>query len=135
MKSLLCLLLLVSLPVAALDLNSMSKAEYTQFNKDIFAEFKTDAQATGEKAKQIIIGMAGLEARPEAHKMFETDVVFTVNSMMLLVANANKIKRQAAFIEDYKKQAAGVEAQLSGEALTYCKVFTAMVIAESEKLP
>jgi len=129
------LFLILTLTASAFDLNNLSKAEYNQFNKDIFAEFKSDPQATGEKAKKILIGMAGLEARPAAHKMFETDVVFTVNSMMLLVANANKIKRQAGFLEEYKKEAADVEKQLSGEALTYHKVFTTMVISENEKLP
>ena len=135
MKTLILTALLLALPVLALDLNSMSKAEYVAFNKDIMAEYQKDAQATGEKAKQILIGMAGLETRTASHKMFETDVVFTVNSMLLLVANANKIKRQAGFIEEYKKEASGVEKQLTGEALTYHKVFTALVISENEKLP
>jgi len=133
MKTLILFLLITVSSIGA-DLNNMTKAEYTEFNKEMYKEFKTDPQGAAEKAAQILIGMLGLEAKPDSHVVFRTDGVFTINSMLLLVATSNNIKREAAFIAEYKKEAAGVEAKLSGVGLTYHKVFTSALIAGAEKL-
>lgn len=118
-----------------LNLNSLTEKEHNAFNRAIYNEYQTDAQLVGEQAKQIIIGMAGLENRPESHGVFEIDVNFNINAMLLLVANGNKIKREAAFIEEFKRQMASARPQLSTEdQRTYFDVFTALLLSEHDKL-
>jgi len=118
-----------------LNLNSLTEKEYNAFNRAIYNEYQKDAQLVGEQAKQIIIGMAGLESRPESHGVFEIDINFNINAMLLLVANANNIKREVAFIEEFKRQMASTRPQLSTEdQRTYFDVFTALLLSEQDKL-
>ena len=119
-----------------MNLNSLTKKEYNAFVREIFKAHKEDVQAVGEQSKQIIIGMAGLENRPESHGVFEVDVNFNTNAMLLLVANGNKIKREAAFIDEFKRQMAATRPKLKTEdQRTYFDVFTALLLSEHAKLP
>ena len=118
-----------------MNLNSMTKKEYSAFVRVIFKAHKEDPQAVGETVKQIIIGMAGLEKGPEFHGVFEVDVNFNTNAMLLLVANANKIKRDQAFIDEFKRQMQATRPQLKTDAQrTYFDVFTALLLSEQAKL-
>ncbi len=118
-----------------LNLNSLTEKEYNAFNRVLYNEWKRDAQSAGEEAKNAIIGMAGLEGRPESHGVFEVDVNFNINAMLLLVANANKIKREIEFVEEFKRQMASVRAQLKTEdERTYFDVFTTLLLSEHSKL-
>jgi hypothetical protein len=118
-----------------INLNSLTEKEYNAFNRAFYDEWKKDAQSAGEQAKNAIVGMAGLEARPESHGVFEVDVNFNINAMLLLVANANKIKREAGFVEEFKRQMASVRPQLKTEdERTYFDVFTALLLSEHSKL-
>ncbi|MFM2198023.1 MAG: hypothetical protein RLZZ505_1455 [Verrucomicrobiota bacterium] len=124
-----------SVDLSSLNLNSLTEKEYNAFNRAFYDEAKKDAQTAGEQAKTAIIGMAGLEARPESHVVFEVDVNFNINSMLLLVANANKIKRESEFVEEFKRQMASVRPQLKTEdERTYFDVFTALLLSEHSKL-
>ena len=79
--------------------------------------------------------MAGLENRPESHGIFEVDVNFNINAMLLLVANGNKIRREAAFIEEFKRQVASTRPKLTTEdQRTYFDVFTTLLLSEHDKL-
>jgi len=103
--------------------------------KETVKEAKKDAQASGEMAKKVIIGMAGLENRPKAHGVFEVDVNFNINAMCLLVANANKIKREKGFIDEFKREMKGVRPQLKTEdERIYFDVFTSLLLSDQEKL-
>lgn len=118
-----------------INLNSLTEKEYNAFNRAFYDEWKRDAQGSGEQAKKAIIGMAGLEGRPESHGVFEVDVNFNINAMLLLVANANKIKREAGFVEEFKSQMTSVRPQLKTEdERTYFDVFTALLLSEHSKL-
>lgn len=118
-----------------INLNSLTEKEYNAFNRVFYDEWKRDAQSSGEQAKNAIIGMAGLEARPESHSVFEVDVNFNINAMLLLVANANKIKREAGFVEEFKRQMDSVRPQLKTEdERTYFDVFTELLLSEYSKL-
>ena len=117
------------------NLSSLTKKEYYEFNRSIYREHQKDPQKVGEQAKQIIIGMAGLEERPESHGVFEVDVNFNTNAMLLLVANANRIKREPEFIEEFKRQMAITRPQLkTDDELIYFDVFTILLLSEQEKL-
>jgi len=119
-----------------MNLNSLTKQEYNAFVREISKAHKEDAQAVGEQSKQIIIGMAGLENRPESHGVFEVDVNFNTNAMLLLVANGNKIRREQAFIDEFKRQMAATRPKLKTEdQKTYFDVFTALLLSEHAKLP
>ena len=118
------------------NLNHLSKAEYDQFNEMIFHEHQKDPQRIGDQAEQILIGMLGLDEKQWTHKVFETDVNYTINSMLLLVANANKIKRGKTFIEEYKKQSEATAKLLHDEAqVMFLETTTDLLIRENGKLP
>ena len=118
------------------NLNHLSNAEYDQFNETMFREHQNDPQRTGEQAEQILIGMLGLEEKQWTHKVFETDAKYTINSMLLLVANANKIKRGKAFIEEYKKQSEATAKMLHDEGqVMFLETTTDLLIRENGKLP
>jgi len=145
---LLPLLLALTLPLAScggkkneavdlsnLNLNSLTEKEYNAFNRAFYNEAKKDSQAAGQQARNAIIGMAGLENRPETHRVFEVDVNFNINALFLLVANANKIKREPGFIEEFQRQMASTRSQLRTEdERTYFDVFTALLLSEHAKL-
>lgn len=133
------LMALLSLVVTAgaqtADLRNLSKAQYTELNKTLFEDFKKDPQPVGRQAKQVLIGMLGLEDRVWAHTVFDVDVVFNVNSMLLLVANANKIKRGKTFIEEYQKEVKTTAKSLHDEKLVmFLETFSSLLIRENEKL-
>jgi hypothetical protein len=118
------------------NLNHLSKAEYDQFNEMIFHEYQKDPQRVGDQAEQILIGMLGLEEKAWTHKVFETDVNYTTNTMLLLVANANKIKRGKTFIDEYKNQSEATAKQLHDEAqVMFLETTTDLLIRENGKLP
>jgi hypothetical protein len=118
-----------------LNLNHLSKAEYDNFNKTIFEEHRKDPQQVGEQAEQILIGMLALEDKQWTHKIFEIDVNYTVNTMLLLVANANKIKRGRTFIDEYKKQSEATARQLHDETqVMFLETTTDLLIRENGKL-
>jgi hypothetical protein len=118
------------------NLNHLSKAEYDQFNETIFHEHQKDPQRVGHQAEQILIGMLGLEDKEWTHKVFETDVNYTTNTMLLPVANANKIKRGKTFINEYKKQAEATAKLLHDEAqVMFLETTTDLLIRENGKLP
>jgi hypothetical protein len=79
--------------------------------------------------------MLGLEQKQWTHKVFETDVNYTVNTMLLLVANANKIKRGKSFIDEYKKQSEAT-AKVLGDAtqVMFLETTTDLLIRENGKL-
>ncbi len=118
------------------NLNHLSKAEYDQFNEMIFHEYQKNPQRAGDQAEQILIGMLGLEEKQWTHKVFETDVNYTTNTMLLLVANANKIKRGKTFIDEYKKQSEATAKQLHDEAqVMFLESTTDLLVRENGKLP
>src|SRR4029077_19058099 len=118
------------------NLNHLSKAEYDQFNETIFHEHQKDPQRVGDQAEQILIGMLGLEDKEWTHKVFETDVNYTTNTMLLLVANANKIKRGKTFIDEYRKQSEATARLLHDEAqVMFLETTTDLLIRENGKLP
>lgn len=118
-----------------INLNSLSEKEYNTFKRAFYDEWKRDSQSAGEQAKNAIIGMAGLEGRPESHGVFEVDVNFNINAMLLIVANANKIKREAGFVDEFKRQMSSVRPQLKTEdERTYFDVITALLLLEHSKL-
>jgi hypothetical protein len=118
------------------NLNHLSKAEYDRFNEMIFHEYQKDPQRVGEQAEQILIGMLGLEGKEWTHKVFEIDVNYTTNTMLLLVANANKIKRGKTFIDEYKKQSEATAKLLHEEAqVMFLETTTDLLIRENGKLP
>jgi hypothetical protein len=103
--------------------------------KEIFKSHQKDAQEAGMQAKQVIIGMTGLENRPESHGIFEVDANFNVNAMLLLVANANKIKREKEFIDEFKREMATTRPQLKTEdQRTFFDGFAALLLSEHAKL-
>jgi hypothetical protein len=119
------------------NLNSLTTKEYNAFVYEIFTAHRKDPQTVGEKAKQIIIGMAGLENRPESHGVFEVDVNFNANAnaMLLLVANANNIKREKEFIQEFEHQIKATRPQLRTEhERIYFDVFTALLLNQQEQL-
>jgi len=118
------------------NLNHLSKTEYEHFNEMIFREHQKDPQRVGDQAEQILIGMLGLEEKQWTHKVFETDANYTINSMLLLVANANKIKRGKTFIDEYKKQSEATAKLLHDEAqVMFLETTTDLLIRENGKLP
>jgi hypothetical protein len=118
------------------NLNHLSRAEYDQLNETIFHEHQKDPQRAGDQAEQILIGMLGLEEKEWTHKVFETDVNYTINTMLLLVANANKIKRGKTFIDEYKKQSEATAKLLHDEAqVMFLETTTDLLIRENGKLP
>ena len=118
------------------NLNHLSKAEYDQFSETIFHEHQKDPQHVGDQAEQILIGMLGLEDKQWTHKVFETDINYTINSMLLLVANANRIKRGKTFIDEYKKQSEATAKLLHDEAqVMFLETTTDLLIRENGKLP
>ncbi len=121
--------------LSTLDLNSLTPEKYKAFNRLVFEDYQVDAQAVGEDARDIIITMAGLEDRPESHGVFEVDVNFNINAMLLLVANANQIKRELWFLDEFKRQIASTKLQLSTEdERLYFKVFTEALLSEQNGL-
>lgn len=63
------------------------------------------------------------------------DVNFNLNAMFLLVANANKIKREKGFIDEFKREMKNVRPQLKTEdERTYFDVFTLLLLSDQEKL-
>lgn len=119
----------------AQNLNSLSKEQYRDFVKTIYSEHQKDPQQVGEQSEKIIIGMAGLENRPASHGIFKVDVNFNTNAMLLLVANANKIKRDDKFMAEFKKQCDVVRPQLkTDDERTYFDVFTNLVVKGQQDL-
>lgn len=116
-------------------LNSLSPKQYDEFNRMIFEQTIRDPHDSGEQAKHILIGMLGLEKRPESHGIFEIDINFNVNAMLLLVANANKIKRESEFVEEFGRQMSNTRRQLKNEdQRTYFDVMTLLLLSEQSKL-
>jgi hypothetical protein len=124
-----------SAPSAGNSLNSLTREKYKVFCQDTYKDFKSDPQSIAEKAKQVIIGMAGLEDKPQMHGIFEVDCVFNANTMLMLVACANRIKREPKFIEEYKTQSTAVRSKLKTEdERIFLDAFTALIVSQQKEL-
>ena len=118
-----------------IDLNSLSRAEYREFKAEIQTELAKAPQASAKKAKQILIGLMGLEERPNAHSMFDIDPDFTVQSLLALVASANKIKLVDKELTNFKLLSVEVRPKLSSDIQKkYLDVLTALILLEQSKL-
>jgi|GEM_PF-5619567 len=124
-----------SQPPEAPDLNSLSDTAYGKFKADFQNEFAKHPQATAKKAKQILIGLLNLEQTPNSHSVFEVDADFTIQSLLSLVATANKIKIGEKELEKFKLGSTRAREKLDLDIhKKYLDVFTAMVLLEQGKL-
>jgi hypothetical protein len=117
-------------------LNHLTPEEYREFVKGTVAAAEKDPQRTAERARDIIIVMSGLEDRPEAWKIFETNVQYTINTMLLIVASANKKKRGRAFFREYQRQYQKTRSMLDHDADKFLlDSTTALAIRLNKELP
>ena len=120
---------------AEMDVRSLTPKEYNLFVKESTKEHLKDAQVSGRQAEKMMIVMLGLEKKPEFHGIFEIDVNFNINAMFILVANANKIKREEAFLKAFKDQIKTTRHQLKSEAeRTFFDALTGLLLQEQAKL-
>jgi len=118
-----------------MNLNNLTKEQYTEFVREMYKEWKQDPQAAGWKARTVLIGMLGLEKKPTSHIIFETNINYTINTLLLVVANANKIQRGADFIAEYNDQYRETRKMLTSETdKTLLDVMTNLFLKEQENL-
>lgn len=117
------------------DLRSLSRNQYGEFRNLIIKQYQKDPQALAADAKDVLIGMLGLEQKPDFQVIFDKDINFNVNSMLLLVANASKVKLEPAFIEEYKKQSAAVgKLFIENTQTVFVEAISSLLLRENAKL-
>lgn len=118
-----------------LNLNHMTVKEYNEFNRNIYSEFQKNPEQTYNKSYTILMTMLGLDKKPESRAMFNVEMVFTVNTLLLVVANANNVYREKAFIKDYRKQVAVTRKLLTKDSdILLLETMTDMFIKQNAKL-
>ena len=82
----------------------LSEEAYIKFHDLIMKEAEKDPQTTGRQAKQMLIGMLGLETKPDMSAAFDASVGYDVAAVLLLVADNSKIKGSDSAIEQFQKE-------------------------------
>ena len=116
--------------------NRLSEEEYIKINQEVIADFKKDPRQTGEKAKQLLIRMLELENHPSDQKAFDVGAIYTINSMLLALANSSMIKRDDGFIKTYQEQAESA-AQNAPDSRTgqFIRFISDVMIRVNAKIP
>jgi hypothetical protein len=131
----LCLCLPMTTLAQNMNLNRLSDKEYDAFCQAMYDEYQKDSQKAFEKAYTVLMTMIGLDKKPEVQGIFKVNITYTINTLLLVVANANKIHRGDKFIKEYKEQMDWTRKRLTSEAdIMLLETMTDLFIRENAKL-
>ncbi len=94
-----------------------------------------NANETGAQVRTMLVGLLGMESRPDNQKAFDYDLNFNINTLFLAVASANKIKLETAFIPAYKDQLKYVKSKADSDSAMVAETIAGLLIVEQNKLP
>jgi hypothetical protein len=115
--------------------NPLTADEYKQFRKAITSEWQKNPNIVGDQARTMLIGMLGLEDKPEAQRIFDFNPDYNVNTLLLVIANYSKIKLEKPFISNYQEQLEQLKKRSDVDTRAIAAGITEYLIAEQEKLP
>lgn len=118
------------------DSRHMSQEEYDKLAAAALQELKDNPEKIIKASKAVLAKTAKLNASDELMDVFDVDPIFTVESMLLLLATNNEIKKSEDFISDFTEKTRGVSQKLKKKSqLAFLAVMAGKLVAENRKIP
>jgi hypothetical protein len=114
----------------------LSEAQFNQFHQTMMKEAEKDPQTTGRQAKEMLIGMLGLEDKKDITPAFDASVGYNVAAVILLVGNQNKVKASDEAISGFQKesQLTANDLKAKPEQAAFIEQLTSLLVLENRRL-
>ena len=114
----------------------LSEADFVKFHAMMMRESEADPQTVGRQAKQMLIGMLGLEGKPDMSNAFDASVGYNIAAVILLVGNNSKIKASDEAIEQFQKESQLTAKDLKSkpEQAAFIESLTTLLVVENRSI-
>lgn len=82
----------------------LSEQDFKKFHSLMMKESEADPQLVGRQAKEMLIGMLGLENATDMTPAFDASVGYNVAAVVMVVANNSAIKASEEAISQFQKE-------------------------------
>jgi geranylgeranyl pyrophosphate synthase len=110
----------------------LSQEDYDKLTATALKELKDNPEKITKASKAVLAKSANLDPADELMEIFDIDPIFTVESMLLLLATHNGIKKDESFISDYADKTREVSQKIKRKSpLTFLAVMAAKLVSEN----
>ncbi len=118
------------------DSRHLSQEEYDKLAAAALQELKDNPAKITKSSKAVLAKSVNLFPSDGLMDVFDVDPIFTVESMLLLLANKNGIKKNEAFISDFSAKSREVSEKIKGaRQLAFLALMAANLITENRNIP
>ena len=125
--------LLVAVWAPAQKGSQMSREEYDKQASAALQELKENPTRIKEASKAALAKSVNLSPSDKLMEVFDVDAAFTVQSMLLLLATKNGIKREDAFISEFTAKSREVSGKLHGNQIIFLGLMSANLVDQNRK--